>query len=138
MEFDTLTKVAEYSNVTRERFESEIRPGGQPAVLRGVAADWPIVGHSEDRELADYVESFDPSRLVKAFFGEPSIKGRFFYNEEFDGFNFRQRELPLAELLGTLRRHEDDTSPPSIYAGAIQIDVTPGGPHAGEPAWAVA
>ncbi len=121
MEFDTLTKVAEHSNVTRERFESEIRPGGQPAVLRGVAADWPIVGHSEDRELADYVESFDPSRLVKAFFGEPSIKGRFFYNEEFDGFNFRQRELPLAELLGTLRRHEDDTSPPSIYAGAIQL-----------------
>lgn len=120
---DELPPITVYEDVDRATFEAEIQPKHEPAVLRGLASDWPIVAKAResDRALADYIQAFDPSRPVKAFFGDPSIRGRFFYNDDMTGFNFRQRELPLAELLGTLRRHENDEEPPSVYAGAVQL-----------------
>ena len=112
-----------FDDVDRSLFENEIQPLHRPAVLRGLGRDWPIVTQAveSDRALADYIEAFEPGRPVKAFFGDPDIGGRFFYNEDLTGFNFRRRELPLAELLGTLRRHESDASPPAVYAGAVQL-----------------
>lgn len=121
--FDDLEPVPVFTDVDRARFESDIQPLHRPAVLKGLARDWPIVAKAREsgRALTDYIEAFDPGRPVKAYFASPDIDGRYFYNDDFTGFNFRQRELPLAELLGTLRRHEDDERPPCIYAGAVQL-----------------
>jgi hypothetical protein len=35
--------IAEYSAMDRQRFSEEIVPKGEPAVLRGLMADWPAV-----------------------------------------------------------------------------------------------
>ena len=123
MNLDDLKPVPVFADVDRARFESEIQSSHRPAVLKGLARDWPIVAKAKesDRALGDYIEGFDPGRAVKAYFAAPEIDGRYFYNDDLTGFNFRQRELPLAELLGTLRRHSDDDRPPAVYAGAIQL-----------------
>lgn len=114
--------IREFTDVSKQSFEEDIQALHEPAVLRGLGADWPIVQHAnEPSALAAYIEGFDPSRKVKVFVGEPGIKGRYFYNEDLTGFNFSRRELPLAELLGTLQRHADDEEPPCLYAGAIQM-----------------
>jgi hypothetical protein len=40
--------IAEYEPMERERFEREIVPKGEPAVFRGLAADWPPVKAAKD------------------------------------------------------------------------------------------
>ena len=123
MNLDDLQPIPVFTGVDKARFEAEIQPLHKPAILKGLASDWPIVAKASEsgRALTDYIERFEPGRPVKAFFASPDVEGRYFYNDDLTGFNFRQRELPLAELLGTLRRHEDDERPPSVYAGAIQL-----------------
>ena len=41
--------IKEYARVNRALLDEEIRPSRQPAVLRGVAADWPAVRAARDR-----------------------------------------------------------------------------------------
>ncbi len=114
--------IREFEGVSKAVFENEIQPLHEPAVLRSLAADWPIVEHAGDTSrLAAYIEEFDPSRTVKAFVGDPAIEGQYFYNEDLTGFNFDRRELSLKNLLDTLQRHADDDAAPCIYAGAIQM-----------------
>src|ERR1044072_8290822 len=40
--------IAEYEPMERERFEREIVPKGEPAVFRGLAADWAPVKAAKD------------------------------------------------------------------------------------------
>jgi len=115
--------IRSWENVDAEMFRSEIVPLKEPAVLKGLAADWPAVEKAQESStaLANYLTSFGPAHAVNAFIGGPDIKGRFFYDADFQGFNFERRELPLGELLSTLLEHVDDPDPPSIYAGAIPL-----------------
>ena len=40
--------IAEYEPMDRERFEREIVPKGEPALFRGLVADWPVVRAAKD------------------------------------------------------------------------------------------
>ena len=66
--FDDLEPVPVFTDVDRARFESDIQPLHRPAVLKGVARDWPIVTKAQesDRALTDYIEAFDPGRAATA------------------------------------------------------------------------
>jgi hypothetical protein len=118
-----LAPIRSWENVDAERFHSEIVPLKEPAILKGLVADWPAVRKAQESStaLADYVTSFGSAHAVNAFIGDPDIRGRFFYDDEFRGFNFERRELALGELVTTLLELVDDSNPPSIYAGAIPL-----------------
>ena len=122
-DFSALAPIRAWENVDAETFRSDIQPSGKPAILKGLVSDWPAVRKSRESSLAlvDYLAGFGATHVVRAFFGDPDIKGRFFYGENFQGFNFERRELALGELLGTLVGYLDDPDPPSIYAGAIPL-----------------
>ena len=112
-----------WEDVTQERFHGDIATLDEPGVLKGLVADWPLVGKGRESPAAvsDYVRSFGSATRVNAFVGEPDINGRFFYSDDLRGFNFERRELSLAQLLDELDRHRDDPAPPAIYAGAVQL-----------------
>lgn len=118
-----LAPIRSWTDVSAELFHAEILPLKEPAILRGLVADWPAVRKAQESPaaLVDYLAAFGPAHTVKAFFGDPAIKGRFFYDENFTGFNFERRELALGELCATLMQLRDDPGPPSIYAGAIPL-----------------
>lgn len=115
--------VTEFTDVSKQRFESEVLPPGEPAVMRGLVEDWPIVASARQsaQALCDYVAAFAPEHTVKYFRGDPAIRGRFFYNEDFSGFNFEHEETALQDLLQELLALGDVDDPPSIYAGAIPL-----------------
>ncbi len=73
-----------WENVTREQFENEISPRNQPAILKGLCADWPVVKAADESPagLTSYLRSFDSGKPVDYFHGEPSIGGRFFYSDD--------------------------------------------------------
>ena len=111
--------IAEYSDVGRDRFLEEVRPLGQPAVLRGLGSAWPAVqaARRSDRELIDYVRRFSVDRAVPVLVGDPEIEGRFFYDESLRKFNFVTGKSQLGPFLDRLMR---DAPNPRPYAIAIQ------------------
>jgi mannose-6-phosphate isomerase-like protein (cupin superfamily) len=116
--------IREYEAVDRRRFREEIRPLGQPAVLRGLGADWPAVqaGREGDEATVAYLLGCRPARRVNAIVGGPEIAGRFFYNAALDGFNFTRGETALDVFLGRLLRDRAAERP---YAMAVQSEEIP-------------
>ncbi len=54
--------------------------------------------------------------------GPPDIGGRFFYNDDLSGFNFRREHVPLGVVLKTLLNYSTQESPPAIYVASTTID----------------
>jgi hypothetical protein len=97
----------------------------EPVVLRGVVADWPLAraGRASPQDAVAYLRRFDPAQApVVATVGPPQIDGRFFYNDDLSGFNFRQEKVPLAVALNTLLKYLADRASPTIYIASTTID----------------
>ena len=115
--------IAEYEGVDRRMLDEEIRPKGQPAVLRGLAADWPAVraARESDEAVIDYLRRFmrpDPVRVIAA---PPEVKGRFFYAPDMAGMNFTQGKSPLAPFFDRLLRDRANPAPYAIAAQGIVV-----------------
>ncbi len=115
--------IREWHGATEQLFREEIAPREEPAVLRGVVAEWPAVrrGSTSSRELVSYIKTHDRGRAVETFIGDPAIRGRFFYADQLRGYNFERRKEQLSSLLDRLLEVEDQTAAPSMYAGAVVI-----------------
>jgi hypothetical protein len=116
-------KTREWHDVDRERFRAEVAPLRKPAVLRGLAADWPAVnaGRESPEALCQHLRGFDIGKPAPAFLGPPQIKGRFWYREDMRGFNYEQRLAPISQLLDVLLKMRDEAEPPAFYAGSVPI-----------------
>jgi hypothetical protein len=118
--------IPELSNVDPRALPDATLHGGQPVVLRGVVSDWPIVqaARTSAQAAVAYLKQFDrrESPPVVATVGPPEIGGRFFYNDDLSGFNFRQEQVPLGVALDTLLKYESDAAPPAIYVASTTID----------------
>jgi hypothetical protein len=118
---ETLGKpVREWRNVTRDVFDADIVPLGQPAVLRGVVDAWPAVatGRGDARALAAYLATHDSGQPLSTCVGAPAIDGRFFYREDMNGFNFDRGTAPFQAVAELLLGDLDTGSGPAIYSGA--------------------
>ena len=84
-------RVAEWRDVDEATFEREIVPRYKPAILRGFVSHWPAVkaAAASPEALCTYLTRFDVRRPIQTFVGPPEIEGRFFYNHDLSGFNFR-------------------------------------------------
>jgi hypothetical protein len=124
MEWDKLHQIAEYVGVDRTKFRNDIRPLGEPAVLRGIASDWPAVNAARrsDDELIAYLRRFRADRPVAAIVGPPEIEGRFFYTDDFRSLNFQRGLSPLDSFFDRLQRDRENPRP---YAIAVQSEEVP-------------
>jgi hypothetical protein len=113
--------IAEYEGVDRERFEGEIVAKGEPAVIRGLVADWPIVRAAEVGDVSEFLRGAASAEPFEAWFGPPEIEGRFSYNADFSGFNHERKLATVDQLLDLLLRQQGTERPYSIYAGGIPI-----------------
>jgi hypothetical protein len=128
-DWSAANKVRVWEDVNAQRFQQDINPLNQPAVLKGLVKDWPAVRAAKEspQALAEHLLTFDSKQPIEAFFGAAEIGGRFFYSEDLRGFNFDRKKLPLREFLEHLLHHLNDERPPSFYAGAVRIpQVMPG------------
>lgn len=122
---DAARKVREIAGVAPDAipFEALIE-AQQPAVLKGLAAAWPLVGEGRRSPAAAiaYLKSFYRGRPVTAYRGPPGIGGRFFYDEPVTGLNFEARREMLDAFLDALAAHHDDAEPPAFYIGSTDVD----------------
>jgi hypothetical protein len=96
----------------------------EPVVLRGLVSQWPLVRAARDsaQAVTRYLLGFYRDATVGAMLGAPEIEGRFFYNEDLSGFNFKPVKIRLDAVFEELARHASSERPPSIYVGSTTID----------------
>jgi len=121
-----LQTIEEWQSVDRAVFENEIFPANRPAVLRGLLRDWPAVqaGRQSQSSVVNYFKQFDTGGTVNAMVGPPQIKGRFFYSDDFRGFNFESRKVSIGGALDNLVSLADAPQPPAIALQAIHVPDT--------------
>ena len=96
----------------------------EPIVIRGLVADWPIVKHAakSNQAAVDYLLSFYNKRAVNAFMAKPEAKGRIFYNEQLDGFNFVQSNVYLSDVLAKIIENINLAEQATFYVGSLEIE----------------
>lgn len=106
-----------------QAFRREVIGAYEPMVLRGLGADWPAVAAARrsPEALADYLRARDRGGAAEAFRGPPSIKGRFFYSDDLQGFNFQRGRTTLSAALAEVIRLADVAEPDGFYLGAAPL-----------------
>lgn len=118
-----MTPVTEIDEPTPRQFEDGIRSQFQPVVMRGVANNWPLVraaGRS-NRDALNIVRGHDSGAPTDIMVAPPSEKGRFFYQPDMRGVNFKQKKASLSQLADQLEQLVEADRPPGIYAGATAL-----------------
>src|SRR5262245_15412312 len=89
--------IEELSGVDAQSLPDRVLESTRPLVLRGLAAHWPVVqaGQAGTKATVDYLLRFYAQATVIAYLGAPEIKGRYFYNADLTGFNYRGVKIKL-------------------------------------------
>ncbi|SEM17215.1 Cupin-like domain-containing protein [Pseudoxanthomonas sp. GM95] len=124
MSLPTPEPIAERHGLDPRALPDEVLHSTRPLVLRGLVAEWPMAqaGAQSPPAAIDYLRRFDRGAEVVAHAGPPETGGRLFYNDAFNGFNFRPEKVKFSAVLDTLQRRLDDPAPPAIYMGSTTLD----------------
>jgi hypothetical protein len=108
--------------VTRDRF-ADIMREGQPVVLKGIAADWPLVrqARQSDQAAADYLKALDSGKPMPVWIGEPEIRGEFFYGDTPGKLNFRKAPASISATVDHLLTLANDDNPRSVYIQSLPV-----------------
>ena len=95
---------------------------GQPFVMRGLAADWPLVhaGQESAQAALGLLASLDSGAPADVMLAPPEIDGRFFYGPDLRGYNFTRQKAPLSAVAAKLVELASEPSPTAVYAGAAE------------------
>jgi len=106
------------------KIDSELFELTEPVVLRGVANQWPAVkaGRESFEQLRGYLLNFDAARPLTVYEGSAEICGRYFYNDDFSGFNFSRTRMLLEEVISKIADAQAMPSPNSYYVGSTMIN----------------
>jgi hypothetical protein len=104
-----------------EHFRRVVVEGCRPVVLRGLVREWPVLqaARGSARALRSYLSAFDAGGRVEAFFGDPDIAGKYYYNPGLRGFNFERRTMKFLEALYAIEQALERPGSQSVYVGSV-------------------
>lgn len=96
----------------------------EPLLLRGLVAEWPAVKacSTSTAAAAEYLGRFWSGDPVTVYVAPGEAEGRFFYNEDCTGFNFKSGTAPLPQVFEKLADTEAGLDSSAIYVGSTAID----------------
>ena len=99
-----------------------LREATEPFVVRGLAADWPLVqaGRRSGRAARDYLLRLRRNTLFTVAVGAPESGGRLFYDQAM-GMNFRTMRAKLPDVFAQIDAVEDRADAPPIYLASIDV-----------------
>ena len=124
-----VNEIAEWHAVSEEQFANEIYPLNEPAVLKGLVSEWPMVQADKlgFESAVNYISAFDNHSPVYTIVGEPEIDGRFFYSNDLKGVNFQRTQGAITAVLEQLLALRSNPRPHAVSIQAASIkEVLPG------------
>ncbi len=118
-----ITSVEVVEGLRPEAIPADVFESDRPLVLKGLVETWPAVKSCSQSlaAAARYLSGFWSNQPVTVYIGD-DIDGRFFYNEDFTGFNFKSGTAPLGQVLQKLDEQQNLESAQSIYVGSTAVD----------------
>jgi hypothetical protein len=117
----TVTRpVRTIGRIDRATFEAEIMPAGQPVLMKGQVADWPIVAAARrsTADLAAALRALDHGEPIGILRAHPGNGGFYFYDARDMGrFNFDRGQGTLSQGVDLLLAAGGQAPPPHLYVG---------------------
>jgi oxalate decarboxylase/phosphoglucose isomerase-like protein (cupin superfamily) len=110
-----MRSISEWTDPSPEQFRNDILPQAEPAVLRGIAASWPLVNAGENWMALLAARAND--EFVEILRANPDQQGRFHYNADGQSLNFIRGRANLSTFLAALREQAGEQRP---YAMVVQ------------------
>jgi hypothetical protein len=119
-----VSAIEELAGFDPQSLTDEVLTRTQPVILRGLVASWPVARAGRESAAASdaYLRRFYKDATVNAMLGAPDIGGRFFYNDDLTGFNFKSVRIKLDAVLDEIARQSQSGTPPAIYVGSTTVD----------------
>ena len=88
---------------------AELRVSGRPVVLRRLVSHWPLVtaGRQGMAEAMGLMARCYSGKPVKVYTGEPAMRGRFAYQADCSGLNYRSEMMNLLDMFSRIRTQAD-------------------------------
>ncbi|QQN74966.1 cupin-like domain-containing protein [Croceicoccus sp. YJ47] len=102
--------------------DAALRDASEPFVIRGLAADWPLVaaGRRSSRAARDYLLGKAKDRPFAVSVGAPDDGGRLFYDAQM-GMNFRSGRAMLPEIFGGMDAAEGKEDAATVYLASTDM-----------------
>lgn len=99
----------------------QVVAGCRPVVIRSLIEDWPVVAaaRSSPRALGGYLAKLAVGGRIDAFFGDPAIAGKYYYNPGLKGFNFERRSMTFLEATEAIVEAVERPGSKSVYVGSV-------------------
>lgn len=127
--FDSKNTLKEVLNSTIADLNQAQLSSSLPCIFRGLVADWPSVkaGLESPQCAADYLNQWANNNPVQAFVAPPEVAGRFFYNDDLQGFNFQPKTTVFKTLINEIIALAGSKDSPSTYLGSTSVNhILPG------------
>ena len=102
----------------------EVWRSDEPVKLPGLVRRWPAVRrcNASINAAANYLARFAIDAPVTAYAGDASIRRRFFYDDDFKGFNFARGKATIAQILAKLQERDREDRLTTLYVGSTPVD----------------
>ena len=117
-----LPRIAE-ERVMPGDLDRRLRDAREPLVVRGLAANWPLVQAAQegDGKARNYLVERARARKFPVNIGAAGGGDRLFYDAGM-GMNFRMAQGPLAEILDGIIANADKPDAPVIYLSSLDLE----------------
>ncbi len=118
-----ITPVEVVEGIKPESIPARVFESDHPLLLKGLVSDWPAVKSCRQSlaAAAQYLSDFWTEQPVTVYVGQ-GIDGRFGYNEDFTGFNFKSGTAHLGQVFQKIAAQVEQESSQSIYVGSTAVD----------------
>lgn len=101
---------------------AEVHESDVPLLLKGLVSEWPAVKACSASlpDAANYLARFWTNELVTVYVSDEN-NGRFFYNDDFTGFNFLAGTAHFGQVLQKIGDNPGDEGQ-AIYMGSTNVD----------------
>lgn len=120
--FSAMARVEERQVANPAELDAMLKAADRPFVIRGLAADWPLVeaGKRSAKEARDYILRHARNRPFTVSIGPPGHDGRLFYDDEME-MNFQTARGDLANIFKGIDDNEGREHPPTIYLTSVDM-----------------
>ncbi|QDZ07391.1 cupin-like domain-containing protein [Sphingomonas panacisoli] len=104
-----------------------ISDAGEPVVMRGLVADWPVVVSAQRGELANYLTAMANDVQLAMVRSPASEEGRLHYSAAVDRPNFNREPASIADFFAALDQQADAPAPDRLaIQGVAAEQILPG------------